>query len=642
MSKFRFGLLCVLAGGWIASIMATEPTVDPALTEPPISDLDREYWAYQPVVRPAVPEITVDTWSRNPIDRFILAKLQKEGLSPAETADRRTVIRRASFGLTGLPPTLAEQATAESATDDDAAYNMIVERLLTSPAHGEHWAQHWLDLVRFAETDGFEHDLVRPESWRYRDWVIQALNTNMPFDQFLQFQLAADELTPDDDPNRIATGYLLAGPDMPDLNSQEERRHIYWNGMTANVGEVFLGLHFGCAECHHHKVDPISQHDFYRLRAFFETIDLFPGKTKSEANDPADDKPDRPTRKLPVERVVWNRHGEIAPSHLWIRGDFRRPGPELSAQFPRALTKTETPTSFTAATGRRAALAEWLTHRNHPLTARVMVNRIWQQHFGIGLKSTPSDFGWQSEDVSHPELLDWLAAEFMDSGWDVRRLHRLIVTSATYRSASYPTVPQHEQWTALLTKDRSNRWLGRFPRQRLSGEAIRDALLAVSGQLNLKSSGPGVLPPLPQDVATTLLKGQWPVTKDTSEHNRRSIYLFARRNLRLPLLEAYDKPDTNLSCSRRTQSTIAPQALHLLNSEFVRTMAGHFAQRVQQETAKSPDQVTAAYRLALGRAPTPLELTAAETFLSRAENEPAAWVDLCHALLNLNEFVYID
>ncbi|HET6423751.1 MAG TPA: DUF1549 and DUF1553 domain-containing protein [Planctomycetaceae bacterium] len=653
MKTFRIGVGFLLCGCVIALAnlaFATEPANDPALTEPPLSDLDRNYWAYQPVVRPAVPEIAGDTWSRTPIDRFLLAKLHEQKLQPVEPAARLTLLRRVTFGLTGLPPTPAEQRAAEEASDFDAAYTEIVDRLLTSPAHGEHWAQSWLDLARFAETDGFEHDLVRPEAWRYRDWVINAFNSNLPFDQFVKLQLAADEQMEASDPHRIATGYLLAGPDMPDLNSQEERRHIFWNGMASNVGSVFLGLHFECAECHHHKVDPISHHDFYRLRAFFETIDLFPGKPKSEANDPDDKSSDAPKRKLPVERVVWNKTDDTPTSHLWLRGDFRRPGPEVTAQFPRALVHQESLPSFPAAHGRRTALAEWLTHRNHPLTARVMVNRVWQQHFGVGLKSTSSDFGWQGADVSHPELLDWLAAEFMESGWNLRELHRLIVASAVYRLASYPvpaedgsiSAEQQQRWHTLTTSDRTNQWLGRFSRQRLSGEAIRDAILAVSGELNRKSGGPGVLPPLPPDVASTLLKGQWPVTKEAGEHTRRSIYLFARRNLRLPLLEAYDKPDTNLSCSRRNQSTIAPQALHLLNSEFVRTTARNFAQRVTEAELSTDARVQEAYRLALGRPPSPPESAAAESLLMSQDDAPSGWHNLCHALLNLNEFLYVD
>ena len=654
--------------------LADDPVPDP-LVEPPLTETDRTYWAYQPVVRPAVPVIDNDDWSRNLIDKFILAKLREQSLEPAEAGDLETLLRRVTFDLTGLPPTPEECVAIRSAKErsleevernaaltpspspggrgepesGEPEYEQLLDRLLASPAYGERWAQHWLDLVRFAETDGFEHDLVRPEAWRYRDWVIRAFNDNMPYDRFLQLQLAGDELDPDNQESSIATGYLLAGPDMPDLNSQPERRHLYLNAMATNVGEVFLGLTIGCAQCHHHKVDPISQHDFYRLRSYLETIDLFPEKPKSEANDP--DAKTEPTekKKLPQERIVWNR-SEVTPvSHLWIRGDHQRPGPEVGPAVPRVLALTPGPGPSpkgrgeqSAAIGRRSALAQWLTDRRHPLTARVIVNRVWQHHFGVGLHPTSSDFGWLGEDTTHPELLDWLAAEFMESGWNLRELHRLMLTSATYRLASRPTSSPSPTWERLTKADPTNRCLGRMNRQRLEGEAIRDTLLAVSGELNRKSFGPGIRPPLPPAVASTLLKDQWPVTEDATEHTRRSIYLFARRNLRLPLLEAFDKPDTNLSCPRRSRSTIAPQALHLLNSEFVRERSRMFAERVQQHSLDPRERIAYAYETALGRGPTDAEEVASQRFLDQQAAPAVAWHDLCHALFNQNEFVYVD
>lgn len=625
------GMLLLLAANLRAEDVITE--------EPPLTQTDRDYWAYQPVVRPTVPAVVDDRWSRNSIDKFVLAKLQEKALQPVEAADRMTLLRRVTFDLTGLPPTIDEQREFAAAEDLDSGWQRVLDRLLTSPAYGERWAQHWLDLVRFAETDGFEHDHVRPEAWRYRDWVVRALNSNLPYDQFLTLQLAGDEVAPDSLDAQLATGYLLAGPDMPDLNSQDERRHIYLNAMTANVGEVVLGLHLGCAECHHHKVDPISQHDFYRLRAFFETIDLFPEKPKSEVND-TDEPAEKPRRKFPKERVVWNREGATPASHLWVRGDFRRPGPELTAAFPRVLARNASPKAD--ALNRRTQLAQWLTSRQNPLTARVMVNRVWQHHFGVGLRPTPSDFGWMGEEVSHPELLDWLAVEFMESGWDLRELHRLMLSSATYQLASVPKTSEGlAAWQKLREVDPVNHWLGRMNRQRLEGEIIRDSLLAMSGELNRKSGGPGVRPPLPPEVASTLLRDQWPVTEDLAEHTRRSIYLFSRRNLRLPLLEVFDKPDTNLSCARRAQSTIAPQALHLLNSEFVRERARQLAACLEGSASDTASRVTLLYQIVLSRTPDKTEQSAAQEFLTDSTPD-SAWVDLCHALLNLNEFVYVD
>lgn len=618
-----------------SSSISAEEQASNHTDEPPITSADREYWAYQPVVRPEVPQIEKNDWSLNPIDKFILQKLNEKRLNPVPRATRLTLLRRVTFDLTGLPPTI-EDIDQFLATEPEAAYEVAVERLLDSSAYGERWAQHWLDLVRFAETDGFEHDKVRPEAWRYRDWVIDALNSDMPYDRFLQLQIAGDELEPDSAQATIATGYLLAGPDMPDINSQVERRHNFLNGMTANVGEVILGLRFGCAQCHHHRTDPISQHDFYRLRGYFESIDLFKDQKVELAGD-----------QVVNVRASRNKTKTEEATYLWIRGDYTRQGPQLTVSIPRVMQRNRHDKSNESTNpALRSDLAKWLTDPESPLTARVMVNRIWQHHFGRGLIATPSDFGWMGESASHPELLDWLAAEFMEKGWSLKQMHRLIVTSATYQQASYRAEylkkQDHSQWEKSLAADPENSLLGRMNRRRLEGEAIRDAILAVSGELNRMAGGPGVRPPLPPAVAGTLLKNQWPVTKDESQHTRRTIYLFARRNLRMPLLEAFDKPDTNLSCPRRSQTTIAPQALHLLNSEFVREQAEAFAKRVMTTEPERSARVELAYRLSMGRGPNQQEMVRCHEFLDHETESPAAWTDLCHAIFNLNEFIYLD
>lgn len=618
-----------------ATLRAEENVETPIVEEPPLEDSDRDYWAYHPVVRPEVPAVIDAEWCRNPIDRFILVQLEKKDRVYVRAASRRALIRRATFDLTGLPPTTQEIENF-LADDQPGAFERVVDRLLKSPHYGERWAQHWLDLVRFAETDGFEHDNLRPEAWRYRDWVIQAFNEDVPYDEFIKLQLAGDEIAPDSRFAQLATGYLLAGPDMPDINLQEERRHVFLNEMTANVGEVFLGLRFGCAQCHHHRTDPISQHDFYRLRSFFETIDLFKEHPLAEGPD-----------EVSKARVTQNTDKTVPASQLWIRGDFRRPGPELSPQFPRVLTATENELELGEVnSGRRTALAAWLTQRDHPLTARVMVNRIWQHHFGRGLVATTSDFGWLGDSATHPELLDWLAAEFMDTGWSMKAMHRLILTSSTYQLASVPdetwSIAEVENWEHSMESDPRNYSLGRMNRIRLEGEAIRDAMLAVSGELNPKAGGPGVRPPLPAAVASTLLKNQWPVTADEVEHTRRSIYLFMRRNLRLPLLESFDKPDANLSCPERSQTTIAPQALHLLNSEFAQDRAQAFANRIQSSASDTSARITLAYNYAFGRPPSDSEIKAATEFLNAEPDTASSWTQFCLALLNLNEFVYLD
>lgn len=627
-----FAMLVLLTVTTRHQLQAEETTPDkPGLNEPEIGEVDREYWAYQPVVRPQVPLHENDDWSRNEIDRFIYDKLQAKGLQPAARADRLTLLRRVCFDVTGLPPDL-QQLNQLDSTEGEADYRDLIHSVLESPAYGERWAQHWLDLVRFAETDGFEHDKLRPEAWRYRDWVIGALNQDLPYDEFLRKQIAGDELGTDSKEDLLATGYLLAGPDMPDINLQEERRHQFLNAMTANVGEVFLGLRFGCAQCHDHRTDPISQFDFYRLRSFFETIDLFKEPSIAIGAE----------SQLVKARVTINQSKPPVPSRLWIRGDFRRPGPKVEPEFPRVLNAQGEALS-SGNRQRRTALAEWLTDRQNPLTARVMVNRIWQHHFGVGLVPTPSDFGWMGEPAVHDELLDWMAVEFMESGWSMKHMHQLILNSATYQLASYPAASENQaNWQKLVQADPQNRMLGRRTRRRLEGEAIRDAILAASGSLNLKRGGPGVKPPLPKAVAGTLLKNQWTVTPDQTEHDRRSVYLFLRRNLRLPMLEAFDKPDANLSCPERTQTTIAPQALHLLNSEFVRRQAEVFATRVTEATQSQSEQIDLAYRLSLGRPASESELHHATNYLSQSDSIKTGWQDLCHALLNLNEFIYVD
>ncbi|HEX4150012.1 MAG TPA: DUF1549 and DUF1553 domain-containing protein, partial [Pirellulales bacterium] len=620
---------------------------------------DRDHWAFRPLRRPEVPAVQDAAWPAGPIDRIILARLEAKGLQPQPRVDRRALLRRVTFDLTGLPPTPAD-AVKFLADDSPQAYQRVVDRLLASPAYGERWAQHWLDLARFAETDGFEQDKVRPQAWRYRDWVIEALNRDLPVDEFIRVQIAGDELRPDDPQAAIATGFLLAGPDMPDLNLKEERRHMVLNEITSTVGAVFLGLQLGCAQCHDHKYDPISQADFYRLRSVFETAELF---AKSSA-----------------ERVV-RESGLVPVSHVMVRGDFRREGAKIEPAFPRIVNATGAkipqPPKGASGSGRRAALARWLTRPDHPTLTRVLANWVWQQHFGQGLCRTPSDFGLMGEVPSHPELLDWLATELIRSGWSMKQLHRQLVTSATYQQASRPAAADWSaeqtrealaRWQHSVAVDPENRLLARYERRRLDGEAIRDAMLASAERLSAARGGPGVMAPLPEEMLATLLKGQWKTSSDEDDHRRRSIYLFVRRNLRYPLFEAFDRPDTNASCPRRNVSTTAPQALVMLNSEFslaaARDLAGYVLRAARPDRAA---QIELVYQRTLGRAPTAHEVRAAEKFLadqaaqlkstggeslalpspapsaeSISKSDAAALVDLCLAMFNLNEFIYLD
>lgn len=635
----RFAILGLLIGVFDhVEIAGSEPTVaiEQVEGEPAITDVDRSHWAFQPVRSVQPPKAEDQGWCRTAVDRFIVSRLESQTLQPLPEADRTMLLRRVTFDLTGLPPA-PEMVDAFLADDSPDAYERIVDQLLASPAYGERQALYWLDLARFAETDGFEHDKLRPEAWRYRDWVITAFNADLPYDQFVASQLAADELTPDDPDTQLATGFLLAGPDMPDINLQEERRHTLLNAMTANVGEVLLGLQFGCCECHDHKSDPLSQRDFYRLRACFDAIDLF-GEQRLDPN--SSDEPQTIGQK---SRVVRTALGATPPSRLWVRGDFRRPGPELAPAVPRVAMSRE---GFAIAPDslRRSQLAAWITSPENPLTARVIVNRLWQQHFGVGLVASPSDFGLMGSEPSHPELLDWLATELLRNDWSLKALQRVLVTSAVYRTASRPNNAQDgssdSAWDRLVAADPENRWLGRARRRRLEGEAIRDALLAVSGQLNDEAGGPGIRPPLPPEVVKTLLKDQWPVTGDLGQHARRSIYLFVRRNLKYPLFEAFDRPDQNLSCSRRMQTTIAPQALVMLNSELTHASARRLARQLASaDSANTDKELTAAYRTILARSPTVEELAAAREFIAA---DPLGWPDLVLGLLNTSEFVYVD
>jgi len=596
-------LLLVLAG----PAPASEP-------ERPVTEDDRQHWAFRPPVRPDLP----GGEDAHPIDRFISARLARAGLALSPEADRRTLLRRLTFDLTGLPPTPRE---VSAFLNDKApgAFERVVQRLLSSPAYGERWAQHWLDVARFAESDGFEFDQERKEAWRYRDWVIRALNADLPYNTFVHHQLAGDEAASGDKGAQAATGFLMAGPDMTDINLASERRHEFLNKMTQTVGEAFLGLTVGCAQCHAHKTDPISIEDFYRFRSFFEATVINPRKG----------------RQLPA--LVKEHKSDPPMSFVMERGDFRRPGDPVTPGFPRVLNPSGAPVPpppvQATSSYRRTALARWLTRPDHPLTGRVIVNRLWLHHFGRALVSTPNDFGRTGHPPSHPELLDWLATELPERAWSLKALHHLIVTSRTYRQASRGTGPG---WQRKLSRDPDNRLLSRAPRKRLEGEAIRDSFLAVAGLLNRRAGGPGVRPPLPREITSTIRSRNWQVSPDPADHVRRSIYIFVRRNLRYPLFDVFDRPDGNASCPQRNESTTPTQSLTLLNSEFSSTIATALADRVRP--GGSPvEQLELLYLLLFSRPPSPSEREIATHLLSEASLR-----DLCLALINTNEAIYLD
>jgi len=603
----------------------TRPAVAPAQAKAQAKDS----WSYRPVSRPPVPAVKNQGWCRTPIDAFILARLEAARLAPSRPADRVTLIRRLRFDLTGLPPTPEEvdDFVADQAAD---AYERLVDRLLESPQHGEAWGRHWLDLVRYGETNGYERDSAKPLAWRYRDYVIDALNHDKPYDRFVREQLAGDEIAPGSAEPLIATGFYRLGiwDDEP-----ADRPLAHYDGLDnvlSTAGQVFLGMSINCARCHDHKVDPISQREYYRLLAFFADVTDQDGKNLKKAVDCSG-------RRIDVMCV--SERGR-ADTHVLLRGNPNLRGDAVEPGVPAVLADG-VPT-FVRGPGRRRALAEWLTGPRNPRTARAFVNRLWQYHFGRGIVPTSNDFGGLGEPPSHPELLDWLAAEFIEGGWSIKRIHRLIVLSSTYRMSSHGS-------TRGLAVDPSNRWMWRFPMRRKSAEEIRDAVLSASGTLNLKAGGPSICPPIPRAVlAGQSVPGQGWKTSPPAEASRRSVYVHIKRSLLVPILAIHDAADTDTSCPVRYTTTVPTQALGLLNGEFSNEQAAHLALRIRREAPGSIDaQVRRAVRLTTAREPTSDEVHGDADFIRKlmadARLDPqAALEQYCLLLLSANEFVYLD
>jgi hypothetical protein len=620
---------------WINSV-ALGPALskEPPIKEPDITAKDRNHWAFKPLSLPSIPSPIDREKAKNSIDLFVLKNLETQGLTLAEQADRQTLIRRLAFDLIGLPPN-PDEADFFINDPNPAAYENQVERFLASPKYGERWAQHWLDLARYAESDGFEHDIVRTNAWRYRDWVIGAFNRDLPYNQFVQAQIAGDEIGNIGASDALATGFLLAGPDMPDINLTEERRHIVLNEITTTVGAVFMGLGVGCAQCHDHKFDPISQADFYRLRSFFDNM-AFPKRNKQ------------------LGHYIKENGPEPSTSYLAIRGDFRRQGPSITPAYPRIINARNRVPDIRPVTPdssfQRAELARWLTEPDHPLTSRVVMNRLWQHHFGKALVGTPNDFGTQGLEPSHPHLLDFLGTELIESNWSLKQMHRLIVNSATYRQASKGS---SKAWNQAVEKDPENTWLSRMSRRRLTGESLRDAMLVTSRSLNDRQGGPSDRPPLPTEVHATLLrKNHWITSANESDHHRRSIYVFVRRNLRYPMFDVFDRPDANASCAQRSLTTTAPQSLNLFNSEFSLRLSESMATIVLNEADGNTElAIEQLFLRILGREPSSSETDSLEDFLNQYPHPTngddknqwdQAFTEISLALFNLNEFLYVD
>jgi hypothetical protein len=604
-------------------IARTTGTPQPGKTNAPNS------WSYRPVSRPMIPSVKDSIWCRTPIDAFVLARLESQGLSRAEPADRTTLLRRLRFDLTGLPPTL-EEADAFAADRSADAYERLVDRLLESPQYGEAWGRHWLDLVRYAETNGYERDSAKPMAWRYRDYVIDCLNKDKPYDTFVREHLAGDQITPGSAAALIATGFYRLGTwdDEP-----ADRPLAHYDGLDnvlSTAGQVFLGMSINCARCHDHKVDPISQREYYRLLAFFADVTDQDGKNLKKAVD-------RSGRRIDVMCV--SEAGQ-ADTRVLLRGSPSLPGDTVTPGVPAVLGESDLPTASGAR--KRRLLADWITQAKNPRTARAMVNRIWQYHFGRGIVPTSNDFGGLGEPPTHPELLDWLAAEFVEGGWSIKRIHRLILLSSTYRMSSRGSARE-------LAADPSNRWVWRFPMRRLAAEEIRDAILFVSGTLNFKAGGPSVCPPIQRAVlAGQSVPGQGWKSSPPAEASRRSVYVHIKRSLLLPILATHDAADTDTSCPVRYTTTVPTQALGLLNGEFTNEHARHLAKRVEGEAPGGLEaQIGSATRLVMAREATAQEAAADAAFIrnliGQTRLDPqTALQQYCLLLLNSNEFVYVD
>jgi len=716
------------------------------------------FWSLQRAVRPELPAIRGQARSRSAIDQWIHKELEFASITPSEDADRRTLIRRATLDLTGLPPSLEEIASFIEDEHADA-YERMIERLLASPGYGERWGRHWLDLSLFAESSGFEQDETRPNAWRYRDYVVSAFNSDKPYNRFVMEQIAGDELWSDSIEARIATGFLRHYPEEGNNKDIMLARQEILHHVTDLVGSTFLGLTFNCAQCHDHKYDPIRQSDYYRLQAFFANIghdDKIPfasedrlkeyeqrlaeyeHKTEhlwsemdqllstvrkyspkqllarypdyvieamsaptglrtplqsqiayivnhkdcgtcpqrppphadpSFANDAKSLKDESKTRfdELKSELDQWKSLkpddvprasgivdiGEIAPpTHVLGVGLYTQPRQEVAPGFLSILdaapAKIQKPEGIPT-TGRRATLAKWLVDPKNPLTARVMVNRVWHHHFGRGIVGTPSDFGAIGDPPTHPELLDWLADYFVQSGWSIKQMHRLMMTSSTYR--------QDSSGRGDETYDPNNRLLWRYPPQRLEAESIRDSALFVSGVLNQNLAGQSVFPPLPEGRPTPV--GGWKLSPNAADHVRRSVYIFVRRNDRFPMLEVFDFPDSHEACACRNQTMTAPQALTLLNGDQPAKWADAFARRVKTEAVDDRvHQIRLANQLAFSRFPDEWELQAALEFLEKQaitleseglatksnsveeRSEDRALEDYCLMLINSTEFLF--
>jgi hypothetical protein len=760
-----------------------------------ITPEDRRWWSFQKPAPQPIPKVTAPRRKTNPIDAFIKYALDQKGLQSAPRADRNTLIRRAYLDLTGLLP--SPQEVDDFVHDSSPqAYEKLIERLLASPHYGERWGRFWLDVTRYADSSGYEHDFDIANAWRYRDYVIKSFNQDKPYNRFIIEQLAGDELDDRDNDSLIATTYYRIGPRVRYREKDNPYyRYEYLDDTIRTTFQGFMGISVNCARCHDHKFDPISRMDYYRTMAMlFGTVEYdhklappekvveyekakkevedqirplmrrvfeieapyrkaafekrlakFPEEIQAAVRTPEEnrtpgqrllaaqivsldvdpdaainqnvttlysrqrikmndadqavrekllDQVEELLKRMPVPLLVAEgvRDGDyrLAPDgagdeplpgkgnrfnygveccFLPQPGRLYQPPPVYFAAngidvaedqksfvvepgYLQALVngapQTSHPPKTGDSSGRRRALAEWIASPDNPLTARVMVNRIWHWHFGRGIVATPSNFGKMGAEPSHPELLDWLACEFIRQGWSVKQMHRLIMNSETYKMAS------GFSQAASLEKDPANIYLWRFSLRRLEAEAIRDVILSASGRINLQAGGQPFFPAIPKSVRESYLQGKWVMTAEEPSTWRRSVYAYWKRGLKYPMFEVHDQPDPNVTCEMRNTTTVPTQALTLLNNEFVLIQARHFAERVVREAGADPaNQIRVLYQIALGREPSRKEMDQSLTFLQKqrdyhtrrasgADSGLSALTDLAHVMLNANEFVYIN
>lgn len=640
-----------------------------------------DLWSLQPIEKPQFPKIENTEWIQNEIDYFILNQLEKHSLSPTIEASKETLIRRIYFNLIGLPPSPQDVDDFLSNNRPDA-YEKITEKLLGSRYYGERWGRHWLDVVRYSESQGFEYDNLRENAWHYRDYVINSFNQDKPYDQFVMEQIAGDVIDSSSYQGIIATSMLVCGAwDQAGSNQANETqrtitREEELEDLVSVVSQSFLGMTINCARCHSHKFDPIPQKDYFRIKSVFEGVRhgerllalpnelrdvnqriqrqnnrlktisslemalnelIESGGNKESVEELRKNIQEEKTQIYPINTFPTTYAGERvqpSPTYRLIRGNVKTPAEMVTPGALSAISSIDADFGLPANAPegiRRLKLAEWIVDKNNPLTARVIVNRIWYYHFGQGIVATPNDFGNSGERPSHPQLLDWLASELIENNWSIKHIHRLIVNSATYKQSFQIN-------EKAIQLDTENKWLWRYSPRRLEAEIVRDAMLAVSGEINLKHGGPSFKPFAFSEIENIGHKNIMHADKIGEEYNRRSVYRMNVQSCKDPLLDVFDCPDPTVKAPKRSVTTTPLQALSLMNNSFVLRQAMYFAKRIRKHSSLDlTSQIQQAYQIAYSRTPFKKEIDVAHTYIENYGLENYCWV-----ILNSSEFLYVD